>query len=278
MAIVIRNNSNTFESGEEYFNRLSSEAERSFHILLSLLSSYWQATVDGPNYARELKAMAIEMSRLRLMLEDIQQDTDFSTTRTEFLHQVVTSMLFPKETGAPNTGQSDEDFRQFLLQIIKIYFAGSIPASVESAVRLVTGSQVTIRENFLEARKPGTGFDISDQFGFSVDVVLNSPSQFDVFTADKNIHILLALIRPTHTLYQIRHILQDSYEGTLPTPLNPASNTQTNKIGDVDSWILSDYGYEDFRRFVGGVSGVDPRGAKKPIPIVGEDHSQQFGV
>lgn len=262
---IVRYNFNTFETGEEYFNRLFTEAEREFKILLSLLSSYWQSNVDGPNYAREIKAIAIELSRLRLSLEDIQQDTDFRTTRTEFMYQVITSMLFSSTTGTPDLEKSDEDFRAFLIQVISIFFAGSIPESMRRAVELVTTGLITVRENFKLAKLPGSGFDISDQFGFSIDIIMNSPSQFDEFIADRNIKILLALMRPAHTLYQIKYILQDTYEGTLPPTANPPSNIRNDKIGDVFRWALSDYQYEDFRKFYEGVDQIDKFGAQKVI-------------
>jgi hypothetical protein len=264
---IVRYNFNTFETGEEYFGRLFTEAEREFKILLSLLSSYWQSTVDGPNYARELKAIAIELSRLRLTLEDVQQDIDFRTTRSEFLYQVITSMLFSPTTGAPDLGTSDEDFRAFLIQVISIFFAGSIPDSMKRAVELVTVGLVTVRENFKLAKVPGSGFDISDQFGFSIDVIMDSPNQFDEFLADRNAKILLALMRPAHTLYQIKYILQDTYEGTLSPTYNPPSNGRTYKIGDALRLVFSDYQYEDFRKFYGGVYQLDKFGAQRVITI-----------
>lgn len=270
---VVRYNLNVFTSGEEYQGRLQSEAERSFRILLSLLSSYWQSTVDGPNYARELKAVAIELARLRLTLEDIQQDVDYATTRTEFLYQVVTSMLFPQPGGAPDLRRTDEDFRQFLLKIVSIYFAGSVPGSVQAAVQLVTGGEVVVHEHFLDARLPGSGFDISDEFGFTVDVLLGSPGQVDVFLADRNVRIVLALVRPAHTLYRIRYVTRDVYDGSITPSANPPSESRSDKVGDSPSGELSRYGYEDFRSFVEGVEGVDLLGSKRPIPVLNEPHA-----
>lgn len=276
MAIVKFNN-NAYEAGEEYIARLNREADSNFRILLSLLSSYWQSTIDGPNYARELKAVAVELSRVRLQLEDIRQDMDFATTRTEFLYQVVTTVLFPQKAGSPDLGKTDVDFRTFLTEIVKIYFAGSIPSSVQKAVELVTEADVVVRENFEEARKPGSGYDISDQFGFTVDVLLESPGQIDVFLAEKNIRILLAIIRPAHTLYRLKFILQDSYPGPDgPDDPNPSSNVKTNKVKDSYVMHVQNYGYEDFRRFVDGVKGIDMLGAKVSVQVTDEDHSSDF--
>ena len=269
---VVRYNFNAFETGEEYYSRLQTESDRSFKILLSLLSSYWQSSIQGPNYTNELKAIAIEVSRLRLLLEDTQQDNDYRTTRTEYLYQVITSLLFSSSTGFPDLGLSDEDFRNFLLQVIKIFFAGSIPQSMQQAVELVTGGAVTVRENFIIAKQPGSGFDISDQFGFSIDIIMSSPNQFNEFMADKNSRLLLALMRPAHTLYKIKYILQDSYLGTQPPTANPPSDLRNTKILDQLKSVMNSYSYEDFRKFYEGVNGIDKFGAQKPIQIVGELH------
>lgn len=273
---IVRYNLNAFETGEEYLSRLKQESEVNFKILLSLLSSYFQSSIDGPNYARQMKAMAIELSRVRLMLEDVKQDTDFATTRTEFLYQTVTSVLFPKKEGAPDLQKGDADFRAFLQQIVLIYFAGSVPDSIKKAVELVCGGEVIVRENFEEARKPGSGYDISDQFGFTVDVILANPGQVDVFLAEKNIRILLAIIRPAHTLYTLKFILQDYYLGPGPAPQDPSSNVQTNKVHESFVLNLQSYGYEDFRRFVEGVRGIDVLGSKAFVAVKDESHDGDF--
>ena len=267
---VIRVNANTFENGEEFQTRLLTESDTDFKILLNLLSSYWQSTVDGPNYARELKAIAIALARIRLMLSDVQNDTYFVATRTEFLYQNLTSFVFPNldKTGIPNLGSTDVDFREFLQSIISIYFKGSIPQSMQRAVELITGGTVVVRENFLEARSPSSGFDISDEFGFTVDVLLDNPGSIDIFLADQNIRILLNIIRPAHTLFRMRYILSDTYTGQSnvvdPSRINPGP------ILDTLYETISDYGYEDIRRNFGGVAGIDNLGTKKRFDVVGE--------
>lgn len=266
---VVRVNFNNYEDGEEYRYRLFDEAERNFKIFLTLLSSYWQSTIDGPNYAREIKAMAIELARIRLTLEEVRTDTEFRQTRTEFLYQNLTSLLFPQRDGAPNLGGGDVDFRDFLVEIIKIYFKGSVPDSIASAVDLVTSGKVEVREAFKEAREPGSGFDISDQFTFLVDVILDSPGATDVFLADQNIRILLNIIRPAHTLYRLKFILKDEYVGN-----QDPDTDQVNKVLDSFTFALSNYGYEDFRRFVEGIDTVDPLGMKKSVSVTGEVHTE----
>jgi hypothetical protein len=212
--------------------------------------------------------MAMSMARIRLDLDDIRADIDYKTTRAEFLYQVLTSMLFPGE--AANPGMADLDFGEFLRELVKVYFAGSVPSSVQKAVELVTGGmEVLITENFEEARKAGSGFDISDEHTFNVDVFLPSPGSIDVFLAEKNIRILLGIIRPAHTLYRLKFVLKDEYIGN-QTELQP------EKVVDSFALDLSNYGYEDFRKFVEGIAGIDLLGTKKSAHVSGEDHSGEF--
>ncbi len=278
---IVRVNQNAFETGEEYNNRLLAESQREFTILLSLLSSYFTSRIDGPNYARELKAMAIELARIRLTLSDVMNDTYFSATRGEYLWQVLTVMLFPKtfgyaSGGAPTIDQTDLEFRAFLQQIVAIYFKGSIPQSIQKAVELVTGGTVIVRENFLEARQKDSGLDISDEFGFEVDIFLPFTKNIDTFLADKNIRLLLQIIRPAHTLYKLKYIFQDTYTGQQLPPSPNGVSPQPNKVVDSFTFTLTNYSYEDFRKFVGGIAGLDPKGSKKAVQVLNEDHSGDF--
>jgi len=271
----IRINQTAYESGEEYNNRLLVESQREFTILLSLLSSYFTSTIDGPNYARNLKAMAIAMARVRLTLSDIQNDTYFAATRGEFLWQVLTVMLFPKtfsypNGAAPTIDQTDIEFRTFLQQIVSIYFKGSITPSIQEAVELVVGGNIVVNQNYLLARQPGSGLNISDEFGFSIDIFLPFVNNIDIILADRNIRLLLQIIRPAHTIYSLKYIFQDAYTGQQqPLGINGVS-PQPNKVTDSFTCVLSNYGYEDFRKFTGGVEGLDNLGSKKAISVVDE--------
>lgn len=278
---IVRVNQNVYESGEEYNNRLLAESQREFNILLALMSSYFQSRIDGPNYARELKAMAIALARIRLTLSDIQNDTYFSATRGEYLWQVLTVMLFPKTFGkqgggSPTIDQTDIGFRTFLQQIVAIYFKGSITPSIQKAVELVTGGTVIVRENYLEARQPASGLNLSDEFGFEVDIFLPFVNDVDIFLADKNIRLLLQIIRPAHTIYTLKYILQDMYTGQQQPPGPNGVSPQPNKVTDSFTFHLSNYSYEDFRKFVLGVAGLDTAGVKKAVQVINEDHSSDF--
>jgi hypothetical protein len=269
---IIRVNNNSYENGEFYLDRLQQETTKNFAVLLALLSSYWKSTVDGPNYARSLKATAIALAQIRISLSDIYDDIQYSNTRGEFVNQVIASLAFPD--GNPELNKTDIDFRDFLVEILKLYFKGSIPDSIQKGISLITGTDVNLIINYEEARKPGSGYDISDEFGFTVDIVLTSPAAIDLFNSDKNIRMFLQILRPAHTLYKIRYIIQDTYLGNQSLPY--VGPRPPAKIIDSLSMDLSDYRYVDHRKFVLGVYKVDPDGSKKPYTASLEDHSGDF--
>lgn len=264
---IIRLNYGAYEAGEEHLIRLNDEADRNFRVLLSLLSSYWKSTVDGPNYTRELKAMALSLARIRLALEDIQSDISFSTTRTEYLYQTTTSLLFPGEI--PNLQNTDVEFKEFLVKLVDLYFAGSTPDTIKKAVELVTGGTVIIKEPHVENRKYGLVRNPGDDFSFDVDVILSSPGSMDSILADRNIRLLLGIIRPGHILYRTRFIINDIFLGV-------STLSRPQKVTDSLFSNLSDYSYEDFRKFVEGIEGIDYLGSKKSVSVTGEDHSSDF--
>ena len=266
MSNGIRLNFNAYEGGEEYLSRLSSESDKNFKLFLSLLSSYWKSTIDGPNYTRSIRAMAVSLAQIRLALEDIQLDGGFATTRGEYLHQIITSVVFPDK--APDLQTSDIEFRDFLRKVVNIYFQGSTPESVKNAVELVTNGRVLVKEGSIESRRENSGFDISDEFTLEIDVILsvNNP---DTLLADRNVRTLLNIVRPAHTLFRMKYVLEDEYEG-VRTVFRP------EKIIDNLFSSISAYGYEDFRKFSDGIEGVDEEGAKRRMDVVGESHTGEF--
>jgi hypothetical protein len=253
------------QSGKEYNLRLIQRTQSIFKNLLDLLPSNYISTIEGPAYSVEVKAVALELARLELALEDVKFDIDFHTTRTEFLYTLIGYMVFMNGQ-LPKTDFDDEQFRQFLLNVIGIYFKGSIPSALLEGVKLFFSNATTLKENFLLARLPASGLDISDEFGFQVDVT-DTTTGFpdDTFTLEANARLLLDIIRPAHTLFRIRYIFTDHY--------NPNSG-----LGILDSsrGSLSTYYYEDFRVYSHGLLDQDRMGRKINQLVIGENHTGDF--
>jgi hypothetical protein len=253
------------QEGKEFNLRLVQRASAIFTNLMNLLPSNYISTVCGPNYTVELKAVAVELARLELALEDVNFDEDFRTTRSDFIYSLIGYMVFLNGK-LPTTTFDDQEFRTFLLNVIRIYFQGSVPASIRDSVELFFTQNVTVTENFLLVRLGASGLDISDQFGFRIDIS-SLTGLSDVFSLDANVRLLLRIIRPAHTLFRIRYLFQDHY---LPNP------SQGGKILDSAHSKLSSYYYEDLRRFSRGLRDRDRLGVKVNQSIQGENHSRDF--
>lgn len=263
----LRQNHTLASTGKEYNQRLLIRAQTIFGTLLNLLPSNYASTVQGPTYTTELKAVAVELAKLELALEDVSEDRGFATTRPEFLYSTVGYLLL-QNGQLPAVEFDDNQFRQFLVALVRIYFQGSIPNSIEDAVKLFLSTDVKITENFMLVRKGASGYDVSDQFGFQIDV----PQQErgfpeNTFAVDSSIRLVLEIIRPAHTLFRIRYIFSDKY---LP-------GETVERIMDACRWQLRAYYYDDFRTYWAGVRDVDRLGMKTNTLITEEDHSGDFG-
>jgi len=263
-----RINHTTQQVGKEFNKRLLQRAQSILTNLLNLLPSGYISAVQGPNYTNELKAVAVELSRLELAMEDVDMDRSFATTRSEFLYSIVGYLVFLNGR-IPATQFDDVEFRRFLLSVIKIYFQGSIPTSIRDGVNLFTSENVRILENFLLLRNRAGGVDISDQFGFQIDIQSGEAFPPDVFALDANLRLILNIIRPAHTLFRIRYIFNDVYK---PDP----NIDGAGGIVDAMSWKMSQYYYEDFRSYWAGVQDRDRLGVKVNQSISNEDHSEDF--
>lgn len=260
--------SNTIvERGAAYNRALVVRAQALFTNLLNLLPSNYISTVQGPNYTEELKAVAVELARLELALEAVSYDSDFRYTRTEFLYQTVGYLVYLNGK-LPKVSFDDVEFRAFLLKVIEIYFKGSVPSSLRDAIGLFFTENVTVHENFILVRQGASGLDISDQFGFQIDLDASGGSfPPDFFDHQENVRHLLDIIRPAHTLFRIRVVFTDKYA---------PNGDEVGRILDDMKWDLSAYWYDDLRKNFRGLSGVDRLGVKGNVLVLGEDHSSDF--
>jgi hypothetical protein len=254
------------QSGKEYNLRLLGRAQSILSTLLGLLPSNYISTIQGPNYTNELKAVAVELARIELSLEDVGRDRSFPTTRSDFLYSIVGYLLLLNGK-LPPLAFDDVEFRNFLLALVGIYFQGSVPKSMSDAVALFfKNDAIQVTENFLLVRAGASGYDISDQFGFQVDVLTGGAFPTDVFALDSATRILLDIIRPAHTLFRIRYIFTDRYK----------PNDTFGKVLDSMRWHLSAYWYDDFRSYWAGIRDRNRLGAKKSQAVTGEPHGSDF--
>lgn len=264
-----RLNSTVEQSGKEYKLRLIQRSQTVFTTLLNLLPSNYVSAVQGPSYTNALKAVAVELARLELALEDVSFDFDFTRTRSDFLWSIIGYMVLVNEK-IPDLGFSDQEFRSFFLTLMGIYFQGSVPESMKDVVGLFNSGDIAVTEAFLLVRKGTGGVDISDQFAFGIDYVAPPGGGFpaNVFAADAAIRQLIGLVQPAHTLFRIRYIFGDKF--------SPDASDLFGKIRDEMRWRMSSYHYDDFRSYWAGTKDRDRLGRKVNQYVTGEDHSGDF--
>lgn len=251
----------TTRAGKEYNLRVLQRAQAILSTLLGLLPSNYTSTVVGPNYTRELKAVAVEIAKIELALEDVNLDGEFIHTRSDFLFSIVGYLCFLNNR-LPSLDFDDEEFRQFLLNLIRIYFKGSVPSAIKDAIGLFLKTDFQVLENFLLTRQGSAGLDISDQFGFQIDVATQNQFPQEIFDLQSSIRIILDIVRPAHTLFTIRFIFTDDY--------NP--NDPVDRVTDAMRWELQSYYYEDYRSYWAGLRDIDRLGKKENQIVIAEDH------
>jgi hypothetical protein len=260
------------QQGREYQLRLAQRSQAIFTALLEMLPSNYVSAIQGPSYTQELKAVAVELSRIELALEDVSWDNNFGalqgqqSTRSDFLYSIIGYLVFVNGNLPPLTF-SDVEFKNFLLSLIAIYFQGSVPKSMGDVASLLITGNVVVTESFLLVRQGATGLDISDEFTFSVDVTAPAGGGFppNAMNVDAALRMLLDIVRPAHTLFKIRYIFSDNY---FPNG--------TGQILDAMRSSLGAYYYDDFRSYWPGIRNRDRLGRKQNHSIVGEQHGPDF--
>lgn len=250
--------------GKEYNLRLLQRSKAIFAQFLRLLPSNYVSSVEGPTYTIELKAVAVELARIELAIEDVNTDIDLSKTRSEFVWAVLGRMLF-LDDNIPALEHNDVAFREFLVSLLRIYLKGSIPEAIREAVDLLMPNSFEVLENFLLTRAGASGFDISDQFGFQVVIDVTGESIPDLFDIQSSLRIILDVIRPAHTLFTLRYRFHDTYEPN-----------DEGEILDAMRWALADYYYDDVRKYWGGIRDRDRLGQRRNRSVTDEDHSADF--
>jgi len=249
-----------FEDSKSFRIEQSAIADSVLQILLGFLASNYGADIPSTEYSLYLKTLSEESARLRIRLENIRKDAQYTLTRPEFLRQNISYLLYTDDK-FPKSDWSDEKFRNFLLSIIKVYLKGSKKEAIEEGAKLVTDLEnLKIYENFLDTRKGNEFFDISTQFGFRYELSFDEIQQkgFDLVNILDLLNFITDLTRPAHTLYQLGATLEEDL-----TPEN-----DTIEISDDNSE------FHLYLTFNDSVANKDCR-YRNNVEIIGEDITLQ---
>jgi len=236
---------NSEELGRRRFHDAKSDriqirtiADQRLVEIRSLLASNYPRDPYHNNLALFHRFNAREIARTQISNNDISSDIQYTTTRPEYLHQILGERLFLGNRIAP-LSYNDETYRQFLTSIKNTYLRGSKVEDIEALASLFTGQQVIIKELYKELRKPETSLDISDTNMMVVEALINGslPSGYNIASLLSDINYFINLVRPAHVLYDTRLIWTETID---------VNKTTDIYFGDTGGGCVPLYLYDPF--------------------------------
>lgn len=231
------------------------QVDRIMEVFMRVLPSNYVSQVSGPFYTLQFQAAAEQIADFQLTAQEVFADWSYEYTRSEFLYQIIGALVFPDATtdGWP-TIEGDITYRTFLRRMVDLLLQGATTETVKSGIELVTTATVEIIERAIAARTtPNSAWGRTDQFTFEInvsdtrDVTIDGETVSipdfpdDPFVLLENVRIILRALKPAHTLYDYRHLFQESFKGRISAEL---------------SWEMSNYYYQDWRRYCLGAKSI----------------------
>lgn len=214
------------ESGQETINAVRQETNAIMARFMSVLPSNYVSQVTGPFYTLQFQAAAEQLAAFVLSAQEVYQDNTYSLTRSDFIWEILGTLVFPSVTNRTGMPQfdSDTDLRTFLQNMVVVLLKGATKAAMQEGVQLLTDAEVTVIESYLSGI---TG----EQFTFEITAEGFGTTSDPVVLTD-NVKKIMAALKPAHALYTFRFLFREVF-GPLFT--------------DTMSWDMSTYEYDDFR-------------------------------
>lgn len=265
------------EDSQDRKDKRRQQVDRIMEVFLQVLPSNYVSQVTGPFYTLQFQAAAEQIADFQITAQEVFADWSYDYTRSEFLYQIIGSLVFPDATtdGWP-TIEGDLSYRTFLRRMVDLLLQGATEQTVKEGIELVTDATVEVIERAIEARTtPNSAWGKDDQFTFEVNVsnertvtvdeqemtIPDFPE--DPFVLLENVRIIMRALKPAHTLYDYRHLFQESFRGRI--------------TGEM-SWDLEDYHYQDWRRLcLGAKSIVGDSGETLSDRSLFSDPTRDFG-
>lgn len=228
------------QQGLDFEKAFRSQVDRIMASFLAVLPDNYVSQVNGPFYTLQFQAIAEALARIQLTAQQAALDADYDYTRSEFLWEILGTVVFPGATSAEGVPQLNGDltYREFLHRMVLLLLKGATADAMEEAVKLLldADADVTIIEKFLAARDANSAWGFDEQFEFEINVDNNNEFPDNPFVTQENIRLILEALKPAHTLYEYRHLFRDAFG-------------QVFDDTDGMSWEMSSYYYDDFRKY-----------------------------
>ena len=213
-------------------------AEQRLVEMRSLLPSNYPKDPNSSNLALFHRFNARELARINISNNSISADSQYTTTRPEYLHQILGERLFLGNRIAP-VGYNDTTYREFLTSIKNTYLRGSRVQNIEALASQFTGQEVIIKELYEELRQANTSLDVTDTHSMVVEALINGslPSGYNINLLLNDLNFYINLVRPAHVLYDTRLIWTETID------VNKTTNVY---FGDTGGGCVPLYIYDPF--------------------------------
>ena len=123
-------------SGQAYLTDKQALTQQIMATFRAVLPSNYVAQVNGPWYSLQFQAMAEQLAEIQISTTEIYKDSGFDFTRTDFLWQVLGSLVFPEASDQSGIPQIDGDlaYREFLHKMVLLLLEGATKASMEGGL------------------------------------------------------------------------------------------------------------------------------------------------
>jgi hypothetical protein len=194
-----------FPDNKAFRAQLNSQSALVLSALQDLLPSNLPKD-QNPNLAQLYRILAREAARQNLSMSSINDDKVYSTTRIEYIHQILGERLFFNDQIVPFT-TNDVDYRNFLLAIKNALLVGSTKSNIENLINEFTNLKVNLKELYLEARTPGSAYGLTDTHKMLIEVFIDDlASGQSIDTINFDLSFFVNLVKPAHVLYDTKFI------------------------------------------------------------------------
>lgn len=253
--------------GQQGVRKLRDIVDSILRTLQDVLPSNYVAEVPGPYYVLQYQAIAEQLAKIQLELEDVGLESDVDFARPEFLWQMIGTLVFPDTSKSPRgipEVDGDLTYREFLRRMILLLLQGATDKTQQEGLSLLTDSVVEVLAKVDFSHRAISEWGFGDQHEFEINLLfktvytdpvtgeliegeLGTGFPDEPFTLLRNNLRILRALKPAKALFEYRHLFKDSF-GELFV---------AEPFFELDPWY-----YEDFRKFccgmkeITGVAGV----------------------
>jgi hypothetical protein len=236
---------NPATTGQAYQDDKALLSQKIMSTFRAVLPSNYVAQVNGPWYSLQFQAMAEQLAEIQISGTEVYADSGFDFTRTDFLWQVMGSLVFPTngEGGEIPSISEDIAYREFLHKMVLLLLQGATKAALEGGLEALDPDVVaTITERYLEAppRDTDGAFTIEDQFLIDIFIEGSTPNTFpaDPFVLQKNAALVIAALKPAHVFYGYTYLFRDAFDKIASDAGGFSFDLDAYHYADLRKWCL----------------------------------------